>query len=254
MNLPINLPIKLCAGAGAVLFTVLLANHLPSARAQQNESPTRLTQLMPSGLTAHGHAEIKIKPDMATLTVGVTTTARKPSDAARENASQSNAINSALKAAGVAASDIQTQSYTVQPQYTYENNKTRLIGYQVTNSVQVITHDLTKIGDVIDAATQAGANQVEGPSFDIADHAKAEGDALAAATANATGKAARMAEAAHSTLGPLRSLTDGEAPTVRPIMMERAMVAAAPGGGAPTPIAPGQITITANVTAVYELR
>lgn len=210
------------------------------------------TMNISEGITAHGHGEVKVKPDIALITIAVNTQSRDQAQAGAQNAMQTTAVLKALREAGIAEKDIQTQSYTVQPQYDYDAKPPALTGYQVQNSIQATVRDLTKVGLVIDKTTAAGASQINGVSFDLSDRSKAESDALALAVAGARRKASVMADAAGVDLGRLLTLTEGsDAPPVRPIFMEaRAMMAkSAPE----TPIADQQISVTADATLVYAM-
>ncbi len=205
------------------------------------------------GLTAVGHAELKLKPELARIDVGVVTQARDQADAVRTNATRASAVLSALKGVGIADKDLQTQFYGVQPQYDYPQNSAPILtGYQVTNTVQATVRDLTKVGQVIDKVTQAGANQVGGVAFDLADRQKAQGDALILAVVLAKGKATGMAQAAGVSLGRLLSLTEGTAAPVQPVFMAT-MRASVGRAEATTPVEAQQIVVTADVTAVYAI-
>jgi uncharacterized protein YggE len=205
------------------------------------------------GITAHGHGEVKVKPDIALLTIAVTTQSKNQADAVSENSVRTTAVLKALKDAGIATKDIQTQSYTVQPQYDYEAKPPALTGYQVQNSVQATVRDLTRVGLVIDKTTAAGASQISGVSFDLSDRSKAESNALALAVASARRKAGVMAEAAGVDLGRLLTLTEGsDAPQARPIFLG-AMRAMSADSAPVTPIADQQITVTADATLVYAM-
>ncbi len=229
------------------LIAVLLFGASVSAQAQAVISDPR----SPEGITVHGHAEIMLKPDIARLTVSVTTNAPHQADAARNNATQATALLKALKAAGIASDDIQTSGYTVQPQYEYpKDGKQVLNGYQVTNSMDVTIRNLDKIGAIIDKAVQSGATQIDGPNYDLANRSQGEGEALTAAIANARSKADLMAGAAGVSLGKLTSLTEDSAPRVVPLVFAREAMADAPS----TPISTQKITVTADVTEIYALR
>lgn len=202
------------------------------------------------GITASGHGEVKVKPDIALITIAVTTQSKDQAEAVSQNAARTTTTLAALRAAGIAVKDIQTQSYTLQPQYDYNVSPAVLTGYQVTNSVQTTVRDLTKVGLVIDKTTSAGASQVNGVSFDLSDRSQAESQALALAVASARRKASVMASAAGVDIGRLLTLTEGgSAPPVQPVFVMRAMAK----GAAETPIADQQITVTADATLVYAM-
>ena len=208
-----------------------------------------------SGITASGHGEIKVKPDIALVTITVTTQSKDQSEAVGQNAAKTTAVLNALKDARIAEKDIQTQSYTVQPQYDYQSSPGTpvLTGYQVQNSVQATVRDLTQVGLVIDKTTAGGASEIGGVSFDLSDRAQAESQALSLAVTSAKLKAGVMASAAGVDLGRLLSINEGSSapPPVRPMMMS--MMRAKSADTPETPIADQQITVSADATLVYAL-
>ena len=222
--------------------------------------PPGVAYAVSQGITAGGHGEVKVKPDIALITIVVTTQSKDQAEAVSQNAARTTTTLAALRAARVADKDIQTQSYTVQPQYDYGNNNggfgggspkpPTLVGYQVTNSVQATVRDLTKVGLVIDKTTSAGASQISGVSFDLSDRSLAESQALALAVSSARRKASIMASAAGVDIGRLLTLTEGaSAPSAQPVFAMRAMAK----GATETPIADQQITVTADATLVYAM-
>lgn len=224
-----------------------------AARAQEDVVRPLPTLSYSEGLTAHGQAEVKVKPDIALLTFAVTTDSKDQAQAVAENAAKATALLSALREARIPDKDIQTLSYTVQPEYDYKNSPPVLTGYQVQNSVQATERDLTKVGDVLDKATAAGASSVNGVSFDLADRGKFEAQALAQAVLSARLKAAVMAQASGVTLGRLLTVTEGSPVSVQPLFVGAARMAAAGAERAVTPIADQQITVTAEATLIYAL-
>ena len=171
-----------------------------------------------SGITAHGHGMMKVRPDLAYATVSVMTQSKDQAQSIADNSTSMKAVLAALKASGIVDKDIQTQFYTVEPQYDYRQSPAVLSGYQVTNALRVTFHDLAKIGIILDKASRAGATSVGGVAFDLADRHRIEGDALALAVADARSKADLMAGAAGVELGHIVSLSEGR----------RTAVAAAP--------------------------
>ncbi len=204
------------------------------------------------GLTAHGHGEVKVKPDIARLTADVTTHDKRQAPAVQDNARRMTALITAIKGLGIADRDIGTQGYTVNPQYEYSDGRAHLTGYEVTNSALVTLRDLTQAGTLIDTVTQVGVNQLSGVSYDLSDRAASQDQALALAVADARRRATAMASALGVTLGGPLSLSDSEVAPVQPIFAPRVMAytAVAP---APTPIMAQEITATADVTLLYAL-
>ena len=204
------------------------------------------------GLTTHGHAEMKVKPDIAYISIGVVTQEHDSAAAVQENATRATALLKAVRGANVADKDIQSQFYGVQPQYDYQVSPAVLTGYQVTNNFRVTVRDLSKVGSVIDAASQAGGNQINDVTFDLSDRTQAEGRALALAVVEAKNKAAVMAQAAGVSLGRLMDLSEGGSPTFQPLVLNRTAMlksAATPE----TPIQSQDVSVTADVTAFYAL-
>ena len=235
-----------CLGA----FLLLTGTLAPVRAAIVRPAPS-WEAVVSEGLTAHGHAELTVKPDIARFTATVTTQAAKQDDAAQDNARRTTAVLAALKAAGVADQDIQTESYSVQPQYDYKPSPPVQTGFQAANSVQVTIRNLSKAGSILDTATQAGATEVSGLSLDLADRTAAERRALAAAVLEARAKADAMAQAAGIGRGPLLSLTEGTPVVVQPLFQARSL--AADAVRLPTPVEAHGITVTADVTAVYAI-
>ena len=233
----------------ASALVALTIGLLSPARSQDMMRPQTMLAVS-EGITAHGHGEIKMKPDIAQVTVAVTTQSKDQAEAVSQNATRTTATLAALKDAGIAAKDIQTQSYTVEPQYDYRTSPAVLTGYQVANSVQATVRDLTKVGLVIDKTIGAGASQISGVSFELTDQTKAQAQALAIAVVTAKIKATVMAQAAGVDLGRLLTMNEGSAPVVQPVFAMRAMAKSA---DVQTPIADQQITVTADATLTYAM-
>lgn len=237
------------------LLAVLALCAIPAlALAQSDDTPMipAGAPAPPPGLLVHGHAEIKVTPDIGYIAVSVVTQSREPATASRENAVRSQAVVAALKDAGVADKDIQTLGYDIEPQYS-NGNTPAIVGYQVTNSIQVTIRSLPKAGSVVDTAVKAGATNVSGLTFDLSDRHHAEGEALAAAIANARSKADLMAGASGVTLGSLLRISEDTAPVVQPLFADRVFASAMASPVPTTPISAQQITITADVTLFYAI-
>lgn len=237
----------------AVAYVMLFAGALtPSASAQNEEK--RLT--VPH-ITVSGQGEVKVRPDKMDVTIGVVTENRSSQVAASNNAQASEHVQSAVRKAGVADKDIQTVNYSVSPVYS-ENSPApsgkqqppRITGYRVYNQVRITVRSLSKIGDVLDAATGAGSNTIEGIALGLEDQKAAEGEALEKAVMNAHTKAEHMVKAAGTAMTGILEMSDNMESGPRPMMLGRMETLSA---GAATPIAAGELTITASVTITYGL-
>jgi uncharacterized protein YggE len=188
-------------------------------------------------------------PDIAMIGAGVVTQATKAGDAMAANAKAMTATIAALKRAGVADRDIQTQSINLQPQYRYGDNQPPVLtGYQANNRVSVRIRDLARAGGVIDALVSAGANQIDGPTLSVEHPEAALDEARTKALATARARADLYAKAAGLTVKRIVRISesDGPGPIVRPMaMMARAKDS--------TPVEAGEQELTVNLSVVFEL-
>ena len=206
-------------------------------------------------ITVTGQGEVKVRPDKMEVTAGVVTEDRSSQLAAASNAQASQKVQNAVRKAGVADKDIQTVNYNVSPIYSEvrlsagaKPQPPRITGYRVYNQVRVTVRNLTKMSDVLDEATAAGSNTIEGIAPGLEDQKAAEGAALEKAVQDARRKADHMVKAAGTTLTGILEMSDTTGYGPRPMAFSR-MDAAQPS----TPIAAGELAITANVTITYSL-
>ncbi len=198
----------------------------------------------PSSIQATGSATVTAKPDQATLSIGVVTQGTTAQQAADSNATAANAMIQALQTVLGNAGTIQTISYSLSPRYT--SNGTVLSGYTASNTVQVITTNLSLIGPLIDSANQAGANSIAGPSFGLQNPDPQQQQALSAAAKQALAHASAIASGLGAKTGAVISAQEGSA--VVP-MYSNLGAAAATG----TPIQTGTVTVSATVTVTVAL-
>jgi uncharacterized protein len=150
----------------------------------------------PTRVIVSGDAIVQAEPDTAILLISVVTQNKNAQTAQAENAAQSDAVIRALKTAAGAGAEIKTSGYSLTPQRVYkENVPPTITGYEARNSVTVTLGDLTRVGAVIDAASQAGANNVDGVSFTLRKDRPAQSQALSEATRAAIAKAQVLAQA-----------------------------------------------------------
>lgn len=201
-------------------------------------------------LTVSGKAEVKAKPDQATLSAGVVTEGKTAAAALAANSRAMNAVFDTLKRLGIPDRGIQTSEISVQPQYPNDSRAPRRItGYQASNSVTVTLDNIEKLGSALDALVSSGANSLGDISFGLRDPRPLESQARADAVRDAAQKAEGMARAAGVSLGPIVAINEGE--SSQPVPMRRmAPMALAEA----TPVAAGQETITATVTISWEIR
>lgn len=201
-------------------------------------------------VTASGTGETFEAPDMAQMYFGATVSADEASAALNQANDVAEAITAAVKDTGVAAEDIQTANVSVYPQQNYEGDKVTITGYQATIQVSVKIRDIEAVGDVIGAASGAGANEISGPSFMLDDDADANATAIELAIADARSRAEVMAKAAGKSLGEIISVNETGASTPIYYGAARDSMAAAES----VAIEPGQLNISTSVTVVFELK
>jgi uncharacterized protein YggE len=142
-----------------------------------------------------GEADAKAQPDTAVVVLSVVTQSKRAVEAQQVNARKSEAVIAAAKAESGANTEVRTSGYGLQPQREWWGGQPRITGYEARNTVTVTVSDLDRVGAVIDAATQAGANSVEGINFVLRETNPARRETLAAATRQAMTKAEAIAQA-----------------------------------------------------------
>lgn len=199
-----------------------------------------------------GDSIIKAQPDTAILVISVVTQSKSALEAQQDNARRSDAVIRAVKAAAGAGAEVKTSGYSLTPQRVYkENQPPTITGYEARNSVTVTMGELQRVGAVIDAAAQAGANNVETVSFTLRQDRAARDQALAGATREAIGKANTVAQALGGRVVRIVEVQeDGARP--RPVentYTRESMVAQA----ASTPIEVGALEVTSRVQLIAEI-
>ncbi len=203
-------------------------------------------------LTVEGRAALGFTPDQAKLVLGVQTRAAQADKAARDNAATMARVLGAVKKLLGPQDRLRTQGYRLSAQTRWDKQKgqNQVIGYQASNQVEVTTTDPKNIGPLLDAAVGAGANQVSGPVWGLADEAAARKKAQARAVADALAQARVLAQAAGMVLGGLLEINAAE-PRPGP-RGDFAMAKMA--NAAPTPLEPGQVKVFASVVCVFALQ
>lgn len=205
-----------------------------------------------TGINVTGQGRVFGAPDTLTLNLGVAVTRPTVSAATAEAAAKAQAIIAALKANGVAEADIQTANYAIWPEYDYSGETQRLVGYRVSNDLTVKVRDLDKSGDILDAATAAGGNDVivQNLSFSIEDNTTLLEMARTAAWNDAEAKAEQLARLAGVNLRSAISITESISYNQPPIYYDRAVAAE---DGASTPIQAGQQEVSVVISVTFSI-
>ncbi len=203
-------------------------------------------------ITVTGDGKVSVKPDIASLSLGVQATGRTASDALNHANSSAAALIAALKAAGISDDDIATSGLSIYPQY--QSSGVAISGYQASNNITVTVRQIAQAGPLIDvAAASAGENiTVGGISFSVADVEAAIGAARAAAVDNAKKRAGEYATAAGVAVGAVISISEGAIGHPGPVFARSASKLFATSDG-PTPVEAGMHDLAVSVTVVYEI-
>ncbi|MGB6976975.1 MAG: SIMPL domain-containing protein [Gammaproteobacteria bacterium] len=224
-----------------VIFGLLLT-VIPPAFAQ--ESPATPPVLNVPTITTNSDATLIVQPDQAQLEIGVVTQAPTADEAGSKNRVKLDAVLTALRKLLGSESDIKTTSYTLNPNYHYpkEGGNPTITSYTATNVLQLKITSLDLIGNAIDTATHAGANNVNNLQFTLRDEQAARVQALRMAALKAQTRANALAQALGLTVVRVLSVSQDQS-EVQPFMM-----ALTARKGTPTPIVPGTIEVRAAVT------
>ncbi len=203
-------------------------------------------------VTVSGDARVTAKPDTATVLISVVTQNKNATEAQQQNAGQTTAVINALKSAAGSGAEIETSGYSLVPQRVYkENQPPTITGYEARNSITVTLKDLNRVGAVIDAATRAGANNIDGVSFSLRQDRDARGRALANATREAIGKANILAQALGGRVVKITAVQEGGTSPRPPVIYARQEALASQT--ADTPIEIGTLEINSQVQLVAEV-
>ena len=224
-----------------VLSLVFIGCGTSTGEATEPEKPT---------IRVSAEGRIEAAPDVVTLSVQVVTEDRRSEIAAKENAETTQTVIAALRRAMGPEAKIQTTGYALTPQYEYmqPSSTRRLTGYQARNSILLQTRDLAGIGRAIDAASDAGANEIDSLTFGLHDDFERRLEALAEATRHARSKADAIAAALGTTVARVVSVDEsgGFAPPAARMQAQFASKAA-------TPIETGSLELVAQVSMQVEL-
>lgn len=208
----------------------------------------------PASITVEGRGEAQGKPDIATITLGVVTQGKTSAEAMEANAKIAAALVSQLRERGIADRDLMTVGLSLSPDYAQDTNRgnaPKIVGYRASNRLAVRLRDVSKVGGVLDLATAAGVNDINGPVFGVADPQALQDEARKKAAMDARRVAELLAQSLGVKLGAIREITDNAAP--RPLPEPRMMRAAPAAMGAAPPIEGGELTASASVTVTFDL-
>jgi uncharacterized protein YggE len=224
-------------------------------------------------LSADGHS--RRTPDLALFSAGVVTQGATAAEALSQNSERMERVTAALKRAGIADRDIQTSAISLQPRYSNPDleaqlraretrqpyvpptEPARIIGYEARNTVQVRVRRLASMGKIIDTLIEAGANQVDGPSFTLDEPQAAQDEARVEAVAVGRQRAELYARAAGLRVARILSMSEGGGyyPVQQFVVTGSSMRSGGPPPPPPppAPISPGELQIGINLSMQFEL-
>ena len=227
--------------------SVVAAASLSIAPALSAQQPVVMPPPVPQ-IVVSGEGEVKVTPDRASIFVAIETRAATAAKAGSDNATRARAVIEAIRKLRIPPDKITTEGYAVHPEWRYEERSQKLVGYVARNTVRVELENIEQTGPVIDAALAAGANNIHAMSFWSSKQDEARRAALTNAVAKARGDAEALARAAGGSLGTMLELTSQQHGYPRPMMdMAQMRTMSTEAAAAPTPINPGEQTVTANV-------
>jgi len=250
----------------ALVAALVLGNGALSAKAQTS-TPTPLPAPAPTEstiartITVVGRGEVKVKPELATTTVGVDVQGATVEAAMEDAQARMTAILAALKQLGIADKDIQTSNFSIsferqvpEPRVAAQATPGAIEPpagfYRLSNMVTVTIRDLTKVAEVLDTAVKAGANNVWGITFGLDDTDALEAQAREAAVKDALARAQTLAQLNGVEVGEVVSISEIVGSTPGPMYD---MAVRAQGGGG-TPVEPGEVAFSTQIQIVYSIR
>ncbi len=213
------------------------------------------TQPSESGLTVYGESIVRTDPDLATVTIGVQTTGKTAREAQDANTPLIAAVIARLKTLGTVETDLRTSGANLSPVFN-PTQRDRVESYTASNTVVVTIRDIKRVGEYLDAAVTAGANQVQGIQFGLREDNPAKKQALEEAVKGARTKGDIIAGAAGLRIIGFQSLTDES--SLGPITMSQdsapRAAMSAPALRADVPIQAGQLSVMGRVRIVYTVQ
>jgi uncharacterized protein YggE len=240
--------------AGMAIMPLMLAAAVCGSETTriENTPPDQIR-----GITVSGEGKVTGKPDLALITLGVSTLRPTVAEARDAAAAALTGMLDAMRANGVADDDIQTSQLSIYPEYDYSANTQRIVGFRVGNTVTVKVRDIDSTTAVIDDAITAGGDEttIQSIAFTIDNPESLREQAREAAVADARRKAETLANASGVTIGnPININEGGGAIPPIPYATERFAADEASQAGASTPIEAGELDVIINVSVTWEIQ
>jgi len=225
----------------SILYALILVGILTSVSFAQTDCSL-------STISVSGSGEVKSKPDIATISIGVLTKGKNANEAVSSNSISTQKLLDTLRSSGVAEKDIQTSSINVYPIYKYNDNESTIFGYQANNQIIATIRKVSDVGRIIDSVSLTGNYTIGGISFSIDDTDPLEEEALGKAVLDAKRKADAVAKAANVAISGIKTINVdayGGIPFVKSSPVAEAGLAPS------TQVLPGDVSVNASVSVQY---
>jgi uncharacterized protein YggE len=181
-----------------------------------------------NGITVTGTGYSSVPPDVMTVDLGISVLAGTVAEGRSVATAKARALIASLKDRGVADQDVQTARYTIHPEYDHHEGQQRLRGYRVSNDLQMALRDLGSAGEILDAAAEAGGDEVtiNNVSFSVENQSAARDQAREAAWSDALARAEHLARLSGRTLGDVAGIVESSGSPPGPGPLARMAMAA----------------------------
>jgi len=248
-------PLKMLLAALFAVLIVVVAVFMVFAAMNEYKKGGYIGQdiVAKNTISISGEGKIFATPDIGIIDLGVVSDAKTVAAAQKDNVAKMNKITQAMKNLGVEEKDLKTTNYSIYPRYQYLAGKSDIIGYEVSQTLEVKIRNLDKVGDIISKGAELGANQTGSLSFTFDDPEKTNAEARTKAIQNAKEKADALSASLGVKLVRIISFSESSYQPPTPYYSDKALGIGG-GGATPPDIQTGQNEVTSNVTIVYEIQ
>lgn len=244
-----NTNYKYLVWSGTAVLVILAIFLLASTNKVMSTAATTNT------VSFNGEGKVIAKPDIGKISLSIVTDALTSKVAQDENSKKSKALSDYLKKQNIEYKDIKTTGYNIYPQYKYPQygGQPTITGYQVNQSMEIKVRDLDKVSNILDGVVSAGANQVNGLSFEIDNPEALKSEARAKAIADAKKKASELKSQVGISLGKIVNFSENTGGYPMPAYFD-AKVGGMGGGGSGPSVPTGENEITVSVSITYQIK
>ncbi|TKJ17232.1 hypothetical protein CEE44_01720 [Candidatus Woesearchaeota archaeon B3_Woes] len=206
-------------------------------------------------INVQGDSELTFDPDQAKVVAGISILKSSADEAQTEANRVINAILNGLKSEGISEENIETERLNLYEQKEWRDGKSESVGWRATQTLNIKTEDLGKVGTIVDITVNNGANQINNIMFELSEAKEQEykKQALSEASKNAKSKAETIADSLGVTLGKIKSVSESNY-YARPYIYAMAESVGAKAVDEAATVMPSDVTVTANINIVYYVK